>query len=442
MDAKIVEQINRNHIEFVQLESIDLNGISRSVIAHSEHFLRDYKSGIYNSPECLSVQVSGEFVSNTELSDLSNAKLLPDLNTFRILPWLDSTASVLCEFDHLVARQASPRWQCQIQLEKLAKIGYQMYNAFEYEFYLVDAETLEPVCKDVSFASTVTANKLRPVMYDVMRNLRRIDIEPEIFKPVDGPFELTLAPEFGLKSVDNTLRYKESVKAVAEKHGMKALFLSKPYLELPESSCHFNHSLWDLSGKRNAFSDLSKGGKLSGVCKNWIGGLQEHSKALMALQYLTVNCFERFKPGTHVPSDNSWGYDNRSVCFRVKNLSPSSTYIENRIPGSGCNPYLVTTGCLIAGMDGVKRNLQPKSEPFIGNLRKSGHLPEGIERLPDSLEQALRCLKDDEVFVGELGDIFMKAYIALKEDEMRRWKTFRNKEKKWDFYRKILGQYL
>ena len=235
-------------------------------------------------------------------------------------------------------------------------------------------------------------------------------------------------------------RYKHVVKNIAEKHNARALLLSKPYPKESGCSSHFNHSLWDLSKKTNAFSDTSKDDKLSEVCKNWIGGLQEHSKALTALQCITMNCFERCKPGTFAPTNNSWGFDNRTVGFRVKNGSPSSTYIENRIPGAGSNPYLVTAGCLIAGMDGIKRNLQPKSKPFKGNLYEVKELPEGVENLPSSLKEALKCLKEDEVFVKEFGEYFMRAYTVIKTAEIEKWKTLDEIEK-WDYYRKELGKY-
>ena len=155
-----------------------------------------------------------------------------------------------------------------------------------------------------------------------------------------------------------------------------------------------------------------------------------------------MNCFERCKPGTFAPTNNSWGFDNRTVGFQVKNGSPSSTYIENRIPGAGSNPYLVTAGCLIAGMDGIKRNLQPKSKPFKGNLYEVKELPEGVENLPSSLEEALECLKEDAIFANELGKYFMRAYTVIKKDEIKRWNEFENDEVRWDYYRKKIGKFL
>jgi len=120
----------------------------------------------------------------------------------------------------------------------------------------------------------------------------------------------------------------------------------------------------------------------------------------------------------------------------VKNSSPGGTYIENRIPGASSNPYLVTIGCLIAGMDGIKRDLQPKSDPYKEYLYKAKELPSDIENLPETLERALQCLQEDELFTRELGDVFMKAFIACKKNEIEKGKKIKA-EDKWDWYKEF-----
>ena len=294
-------------------------------------------------------------------------------------------------------------------------MGYKILSAFEYEFYLVDKKTNQPIYKDINFAATALEDIVRPVAYDIMRNLRKVGIKPEIYEAEFGPAqqEITMVPEFGIQSVDNAILYKKVVKAIAKKHDVKALFLSKPFLEDSGCSNHFNHSLWDLSDHSNVFYDAEQPDKMSKIFKNWLGGLQEHSKALTALFCITTNCFERCKVSTFAPTNNSWGYDNRTVGFRAKNDSESHTYLENRIPGAGSNPYLVMTGCLIAGMDGIKRNLQPKSKPYSGNLYEAKELPDGVENLPGNLDEAVQHLQDDKIISSELGDVFMKALSLI-----------------------------
>ena len=145
---------------------------------------------------------------------------------------------------------------------------------------------------------------------------------------------------------------------------------------------------------------------------------------------------------TFAPTNNSWGYDNRTVGFRAKNDSESHTYLENRIPGAGSNPYLVMTGCLIAGMDGIKRNLQPKSKPYSGNLYEAKELPDGVENLPGNLDEAVQHLQDDKIISSELGDVFVKAYVAIKKNDHEKWTKMINNDSKWEKYRNNLGLYL
>lgn len=141
---------------------------------------------------------------------------------------------------------------------------------------------------------------------------------------------------------------------------------------------------------------------------------------MTALCRTTLSCYEGFKPNSLVPTSNAWGSDNRTVAFRVKNKSPGGNYIENRIPSASSNPYLVTIGSLIAGMDGIKRNLQPKSDPYKGNIYKAKEMPIGIESLPETFENALQNLQEDELFVRELGDGFIKAFVACKKNEIEK----------------------
>ena len=471
MEKDINDIILNHHIRMIQCEIPDLNGVARGVITTPTFFKQGVKKGGFAYPSTLlgGFQTTGELVHQTGLTfdiDFRNGYLKPDLDSFRILPWFgegdknkgSKTASVLCDFEFVFPKedvngshpvlknitQASCRQQCKAQLQKLEQMGLRMYSAFEYEFYLVDKETFQPLHGHMNMYSRVVHNMVRPIISDILNNLELIGIQPELYQSEFAPSqqELSIKPKYGIMAADDAFHYKALVKEVALNHDVRALFLSKPFAEQSGCSSHFNHSLWDLSKKSNAFYDAEQPDKMSQVFKGWLAGLQEHAKALAALCCITTNCFERCKPYTFAPINDSWGYDNRTVGFRVKNDSPSGTYLENRIPGAGSNPYLVMTGCLIAGMDGIKRNLQLKSKPYSGNLYEAKELPEGVENLPGSLEEAVQHLQDDKILSEELGEVFMKAFTALKRDEIERCKTFENDGAKFEFYRKSYGLFL
>ena len=456
--TEVEEIIKKNDIEFIRIEIVDLHGISRIYTTPVVTFLKNEKIFEFQTPGCVTA-----FKTNSEIQFwtdqqmdyiISNITATPDLLTFKALPWMENTARVLYDLSYpgpgraeLNYQQLSCRQQCKTQIQKLRDMGFQLYSAFEYEFYLVNKDTMKPIYEENNFCAMSSSEMSRPVAYDVMRNMLKVGMEPEIhdteFRP--GQQEITMVPSYGVQSSDNVILYKQIVKDIATQHSMKALFLSKPFPKVAGCSNHFNHSLLELKSGTNPFYDADQPDKMSKIFKNWLAGLQEHAKALTALFCVTTNCFERLKVNSFAPTNDSWGYDNRTTCFRVKNEGPSGTYLESRIPGAASNPYLVMTGCLIAGMDGIKRDLQLKSKPYPGNLYEAEELPEGVEDLPGSMEEAVQCLEKDKILSEELGDVFMKCYPSLKRAEIELWKDVdndKNVESKWEQYRKRLGLFL
>ena len=452
--ADLCQKIKEKKIRFVQLEAIDLCGTTKCLFMSSESFLHHLPSDFHMGSPSMLMLPDGKGVDGTGLTfeiNNPNVQLTPELQTFKKLPWLQDVASVLCDLkmNQLEYWQTSCRQQCKKQLKKLEEMGYQFLSSFEYEFYLVDKDTLMPVYEDSNWYSEVNIGRIRPFIQEAMLSLQEVGINVEAYTSEDGPAqqELTMKPTFGIHAADNAMLFKKAVKSVAQKHQMKAMFMTQPFAELPHCSSHFNHSLWDLTETENLFSDTNKGDKLSDVCKYWIAGLQHHSNALAALYWATYNCVEKCQAkdsldGYFVPSNNTWGFDHRGVRYRVKNYNPLRTYIEDRLPGAGCNPYLVMTGCLIAGMDGIKRKLPLQSEAFFENILDQAELPSKVDKVPGSLEEAIQCLKEDEVFVNELGDVFMIAFTALKKAEFQRWNEIENMEKRFEMYRQKYGMHI
>merc|ERR1711936_768777 len=190
-------------------------------------------------------------------------------------------------------------------------------------------------------------------------------IRPEIYHSECGPGqqEITYSPEFGMTSPDNAFAYKHIIKEIASKHHMLATFMSLPIEGEPGSSGHFNHSLWDLDGKCVMYDREGTHG-FSEIAEHWFAGLLHHSSALVALAAPFCNCYERIAPECDFsPFNNAWGFDNRTVAYRIKNKHSPKMYIENRVAGAAVNPYLLTAGCIIAGLDGIERKMRINVEP-------------------------------------------------------------------------------
>ena len=180
--------------------------------------------------------------------------------------------------------------------------------------------------------------------------------------------------------------------------------MAKPFTDSSASGYHLHLSAFD--GDENAFAD---GDELSDLGRAFVGGLLEHADALVALGAPTINGYKRFTPGSFSPYTKSWAYNNRTASVRVPEAEP--VRIENRLAGADANPYTVLAATLAAGIDGVRRDLDP-GEPVDGDAQ--GQRPP----LPTSQEVALRALEADDVMVDALGEAFVQLYTAIKRHEL------------------------
>eukprot|EP00111_Clytia_hemisphaerica_P012873 TCONS_00037852-protein len=453
---EISKSITEEKIQFVRLEIEDINSISRGILLDVDYFIENIKYG-FGFPLGLigGIDFDGKIVNNSVLvegTNFSNGALYPDLSTFQNLPWKSSTASVLCDLSttlgNLNAASYHTRSICKKQFEKLNQLGFEVKSAFEYEFCVVDRETLQLLDATDNCMATLYNEKGFSVGSRIMDSMKKIGIFPEKFHMEGGPsiYEITMKPSFGIKGIDNAMRYRSTVKEICRLEGVEALFMTQPFKNHYRSCVQLNHSLWNLTEKTNVFYDAANPGHLSEKGKNWLAGLKAHSKALTCLMMPTYNCYsyfqfpkeDYFNPMSSM--DNAWGYDNRTVALRVKILNENSSYIEYRPPGCAVNPYLITSGLLIAGMDGLKRNLQLTDPPYVGGIYNEPDCSPYFD-IPKTLDEALRCLQEDELFVKELGEEFIEVFVALKKNEIQRIEEMKkisagDDEILWKLYRK------
>eukprot|EP00111_Clytia_hemisphaerica_P023483 TCONS_00069189-protein len=449
---EISESITKEQIHFVRLETEDINSVSRGVLLDADYFLENAKEG-FGFPLGLigCIDFDGKHVSN-KILDLGtiygNGALYPDLSTFKKLPWRTNVASAICDlsttFGDLNTSNFHTRSICKQQFRKLNQLGFDLKSASEYEYYVVNKETLKPLDETDNFVSTLFNEEKFGIASQIMYSLKKIGVFPEKFHMECAPsmFEITFKPSFGIKGPDNAIRYRSTVKEVCRKEGVEALFMTTPFKDEYKSTSNFNHSLWSLTEKTNVFYDAANSHKLSEKGQNWLAGLKAHSKALLCLAMPTYNCYhhfqEEFKP--MMGMNTAWGYDNRTAGYRVKVINEKSTLIEHRQPTSAVNPYLYTAGLLIAGMDGLKRGLQLTDPPHDGIVDNEPECSPYFD-IPKTLDEALRCFQEDELFVKEFGEEFIEVYVTLKKNEIQRveeMKKLSNGDEKllWKLYTK------
>ncbi|MDD1676612.1 MAG: type I glutamate--ammonia ligase [Methanomicrobiales archaeon] len=221
-----------------------------------------------------------------------------------------------------------------------------------------------------------------------------------------------------LKMADQCMMYKYVVKNMAKKMGMVATFMPKPLYGDNGSGMHTHQSLWK-DGK-NLFFDEKGYAKISTLAKYYIGGLLEHANALMAFCAPSTNSYKRLVPGYEAPVNLVYSMRNRSAAVRIPvyTENPKTKRVEFRPPDPSCNPYLSFSAMLMAGLDGVKRKLDP-GEPMDANTYElTGKEAKAIPTVPGSLEQAIAALEEDHKFLLQ-GGVFTQDVIDVWIDFKR-----------------------
>jgi glutamine synthetase len=232
-----------------------------------------------------------------------------------------------------------------------------------------------------------------------------------------GQMEINFAPAEGIPAADNAFTFKNGVKEIAQRSGRIASFMTKPYADQSANGCHYHHSLIEAKSGRNAF-DGGREGALPDAARWWLGGQIAHASALTALVAPTVNCGKRFKLFSFAPTNATWGIENRTTGFRMKNLGTRGAHIENRMPGGGSNPYLVLAGVVAAGLDGLRNKTEPPAES-----KGIAYGLTGVTDLPTRLENSLEALQADTALRGALGEEFIQLFTAVKRHELERART-------------------
>ena len=351
--------------------------------------------------------------SEVEAASFGNVKMIPHPETIHSLPWVTPdqfiVGEVLCEtrWSGNNPQEMCPRFMARNQLQRMLDHGYRLTSSFEIEFMLLRGEGKEPFSDGHNIFSMYKLSILEPFLYEVDSFLRRsgVDVESLALEYANGQVEIAANTAEGIIAADTTFITKQALKEICAQKSQMATFMTKPFSGDISNGLHFNHSVYNSAG-RNVFYDETTDDNLSDIARYWLAGLITHAGALTAICSPTVNCYRRLhQPWS--PDYADWGIDDRFSAFRVKNKTEKRTYIENRIPGGSANPYLVLAATVAAGMDGVMRKLDRPDQ--------RANKPKAV-RLPDSLAQALKELREDRVMVEALGESFVRWFVRAKTE--------------------------
>jgi len=241
-----------------------------------------------------------------------------------------------------------------------------------------------------------------------------------------GQCEIGVRVNTLVKTSDILMKYKYVVKNVALAHGKTVTFMPKPLFMDNGSGMHVHQSLWRAG--RNLFYDPAGYGGLSKMAIHYVGGLLHHAPSLLAFTSPTTNSYRRLVPGYEAPINLVYSQRNRSACVRIPMYSQSekAKRIEFRPPDCSCNPYLALAAMLMAGLDGIEKEIEPPAPIDHDIFEMSPEERRHIRPTPGSLYESLNNLGKDHdyllkggVFTGDLLDVWIEYKRKREEDQIR-----------------------
>jgi glutamate---methylamine ligase len=361
---------------------------------------------------------------------------IPDLNRLFPLSWKPGVAWLPADLYTTTGApiDQTPRLVLQKVLDQAKALGYVVKTGVECEFFLLSADGTQ--------VSDPEDHQSKPC-YDQQALMRRFDVIAEIcdamlelgwepyqndHEDANGQFEMNWKYADALVTADRHAFFKYMVKSIAEKHGLRATFMPKPFQHLTGNGCHMHLSVWDSTGTVNLFHDPAGVLGLSKIAYQFIAGVLQGADALCAFANPTVNSYKRINApattsgATWSPNTISYTGNNRTHTIRI----PDQDRFELRLPDGATNPYLLPAALIALGLDGIIHQRDPG--PCATNNSYTDPLP-NARQLPGNLLDALRCLEKNTVLTEGLGASCINAYLKLKH---REWQEYSSRISPWE----------
>ncbi len=423
-------------IKYFLISFVDLFGVLRSKLVPAQAISEMQKNG-------------AGFAGFATWLDMTPADTdmfaIPDPDSLIQLPWNKEVGWLASDLwmDGKPVK-ASPRVMLKNQIEKLSKKDLVMKSGVECEYFLISP--------DGSKIADERDTQSKPC-YDQSALMRRYDLIKEIcdsmielgwnpyqndHEDANGQFEMNWDYSDCLTTADRHTFFKFMVKSLAEKHGLRATFMPKPFENLTGNGCHAHISLW--KDKQNKFLETNDKLGLSKTAYNFLGGIMKLAQPLAAFFNPTVNSYRRINaPPTKSgaswsPSSISYSGNNRTHMIRI----PDPGRFELRLMDGSSNPYLLQAGVIAAGLEGLNNRTDP-GEPLNCNMYTDYKNYSHLKKLPDEIEDSVKELEDSKELKEAFGENVINSYIKLKKeeiDEFNRQESFNKKDPITEWERK------
>jgi glutamine synthetase len=417
----------------MRLQFTDILGIGKNVEIPRSQFEKALDGQI---------MFDGSSIEGFTRIEESDMLLIPDLDTFRINPWVNADGSkvarMICDVYNPDGTPfpGCPRMTLKRQVDRAKAMGYTMVAGPEAEFFLFQRDAngnpLIETHDAGGYFDLTPVDRGEECRRDIIIVLEAMGFEVEAghHEVAPGQHEIDFKYADAVACADNVTTFRFVVKKVALDHNLHATFMPKPIFGVNGSGMHVHQSLLDKKGN-NAFYEPKAEWQLSKTALGYIGGILDHAVAFSAVTNPLVNSYKRLVPGYEAPVNVAWSEKNRSPLVRVPAKRGMSTRCEVRMPDPACNPYLALAVMLAAGLDGVKRKLDP-GPPINKNIFTMSHREKRrlrIGQLPANLWEALGELEKDAVVSEALGDHILEHYLRAKRQE---WEEYISHVHPWE----------
>lgn len=426
----VLRFVEDNDVKFIRLQFTDITGRMKNT-AITETHLEKALDGL---------NFDGSAVEGFGRIEESDMLLVPDLDTLALMPWRPQqgkVARLICDVleQDGTPFEGDPRYILKRAAQRAQAMGYTFNVGPECEFFLFNTD-------DNGNPTTTTHDKagyfdLAPI--DLGENARRemclvledlgFSIESSHHEVASGQHEIDFRYDEVCRAADHIMTLKMVVKIIAQKHGLHATFMPKPFFDQAGSGMHINMSLFREG--RNVFRGPGEKTVLSEEARWFIGGLFRHISAITALSNPLVNSYKRLRAGSEAPTQITWARRNRSPLVRVPLPAGDEVRLELRSPDPACNPYLVLAVILEAGLEGIEQHIAPPPELTGNAFAMSEQELAGVSlgSLPSSLGEALDAFEKDELIRRTLGEHAFSHYLSVKRAE---WEEYNDAVHPWE----------